>query len=114
VIIIHKGEIVADDKLSNLHQSTGKEQLVAVEFKEHVQKEWLENLTGVLTVKNIPRLADGQEYSIFNIQCSSAEVVKKEILKLVIEKNLNIISLQTTEQTLEEVFRSLTAAEKTI
>ena len=102
VIIINKGEIVADDKLSNLQKSGDKQQSVTVEFKETIPAEWLERLHGVIKVKNV-------QYSMFNIQCSNAEAVKKQILQLAMDKNLNIVSLQSREQSLEDVFRSLTA-----
>src|SRR4026208_1066317 len=46
VIIINKGEIVADDKLSNLQKSGDKQQSVTVEFKETIPAEWLERLHG--------------------------------------------------------------------
>jgi len=101
VIIINKGEIVADDTLSNLQKTGDKQQSITVEFKEPVQIEWLQKLQSVNSVKNI-------QYSMFNIQCSNAEAVKKQILQLAIEKNLNIVSLQSAEQSLEEIFRTLT------
>jgi ABC-2 type transport system ATP-binding protein len=101
VIIINKGEIVADDTLSNLQKTGDNQQSITVEFKEPVQIEWLQKLQSVNSVKNI-------QYSMFNIQCSNAEAVKKQILQLAIEKNLNIVSLQSAEQSLEEIFRTLT------
>lgn len=101
VIIIHKGDIVADERLSKL-QKTGKDsRSVLVEFKEAVQKEWLESLPAVVEVKNI-------QNSMFNIQCSDAELVKKQILQLSIDRNLNIVSLQSAGQGLEDIFRELT------
>jgi ABC-2 type transport system ATP-binding protein len=101
VIIINKGEIVADDTLSKLQSAADSQQSVTVAFKETVQIDWLKNLNGVSSVKNI-------QASMFNIQCSNAESVKKQLLQLAIEKNLNIISLQSVEQSLEEIFRTLT------
>ncbi|HMK27869.1 MAG TPA: gliding motility-associated ABC transporter ATP-binding subunit GldA [Chitinophagaceae bacterium] len=103
VIIIHKGELVADDKLSVLQKASEKQLSVKVEFKEVVPIDWLKNLQDVSSVVNI-------QHSIFNIQCSNAELVKKQIFQLAIEKNLNIISLQTEGQSLEDVFRSLTVS----
>jgi len=103
VIIINKGEIVADDKLVNLQRSDDRQQSVIVEFKEAVNTDWLKNLAGVSGVKNI-------QYSTFNIQCSDAGSVKKQLLQLAIDKNLNIVSLQSREQSLEDVFRNLTAS----
>jgi ABC-2 type transport system ATP-binding protein len=108
VIIINKGEIVADDKLSNLQKAGDKQQSITVEFKEAIQKDWLEKLNGVSSVKNILQKESSGQSSIFSIQCSNAELVKKQILQLAIEKNLNIVSLQSAEQSLEEIFRTLT------
>jgi len=101
VIIINKGELVADDKLSNLQKVNETLLSVKVEFKEIIQIDWLKNLENVTSVNNI-------QQTIFNIQCSNAELVKKQILQLAIEKNLNIISLQSEEHSLEDIFRSLT------
>ena len=108
VIIINKGEIVADDKLSNLQKAGDKQQSITVEFKEAIQKDWLEKLNGVSSVKNILQKESNGQSSTFSIQCSNAELVKKQILQLAIEKNLNIVSLQSAEQSLEEIFRTLT------
>jgi ABC-2 type transport system ATP-binding protein len=102
VIIINKGNIVADDSLSNLQKGSSSLQTIAVNFKEAVNSEWLSSLTSVTTVKNT-------QQSMFNIQCSNAEAVKKQILQLAIDKNLNIVSLQSeSSSSLEEVFRELT------
>lgn len=105
VIIINKGEIVADDKLSNLRKSGNNRQSVTVEFKETVQQEWLQNLDQVSSVKHV-------QQSAYNIKCLNAESVKKQLLQLAIEKNLNIVSLQSEGHSLEDVFRSLTANKK--
>jgi ABC-2 type transport system ATP-binding protein len=101
VIIIHKGNIVADDTLQAIRQAEKNQQSIAVEFKEKVNTEWLKMLPGVSNV-NTTLL------STFHIQCSNAEVVKKQILQLAIDKNLNIVSLQSKNQSLEEVFKALT------
>ena len=101
VIIINKGELVADDKLSNLQKVSNTQHSVKVEFKEAVDTALLTSLNNVLAVKNI-------QLSIFNIQCSDAESVKKQILQLALDKNLNIVSLQSENQSLENIFKTLT------
>jgi ABC-2 type transport system ATP-binding protein len=101
VIIINKGNIVADDKLSKLQQAGSKQQVVKVEFKEKINEDWIKNLSGILGVNNI-------QSSIFNIQCLDAELIKKQILQLAIDRNLNIISLQSENQSLENIFKALT------
>lgn len=118
VIIINKGSIVANDTLANLQKTGSALQTIEVTFKEKIAIEWLKDLEGVDTVKNIPVRTDhqGGQYSIFKIQClpagqagANAEMVKKQILQLAIDKNLNIISLQSeTTGSLEDIFRTLT------
>ncbi len=101
VIIINRGNIVADDLLSNLQKANPAIQTVAVQFKESVSIDWLSNLQAVTNIKHT---APGS----FSIQCTNAETIKKQLLQLSIDKNLNIVSLQSIEHSLEEVFRELT------
>ncbi len=101
VIIINRGNIVADDLLSNLQKNNAGQQQVMVEFKEVVDMQLLKELSGVDAIQNV-------QYSMFDIQCSNAGAVKKQLLQLAIDKNLNIVSLQSGGQSLENVFRELT------
>ena len=53
VIIINKGKLVADDKLSNLRQQSSSSNIVKVSFKESIDKSWLEQLPAVKSVNKI-------------------------------------------------------------
>ncbi len=101
VIIINKGNIVADDKLQNLQRSSLGSQYVTVEFKEVIDVQLLKKMKDVIEVKNV-------QQSTLNIQCSNADSVRKQLLQLSIDHNLNIVSLQSETQNLETVFKSLT------
>lgn len=101
VIIINKGTIVADDKLSRLKQSDAKQQVVKVAFKETINEDWLKELNGV-------QIINTTQSNVYHLQCSDAEQLKKQLLQLAIDKNLNIISLQSEDSNLEHVFRNLT------
>ena len=101
VIIINKGTIVADDKLSNL-QSGNTTQTVEVSFKEALEAAWLERLQGSKTVAKI-------DANSWEIETDDAEGLRKQILQMAIKHNLNIVSLQSGSKSLEDVFRSLTA-----
>ncbi len=101
VIIINKGELVADDKLSNLQKGNKDNHKVVVQFKEVIDKSFLENLNGVTKVEQL-------QTAHYKLQTADPESVRKQILQLAMDKNLNIISLQSEGQTLEDVFRSLT------
>jgi ABC-2 type transport system ATP-binding protein len=74
---------------------------VKVVFKEVVDTDWLNKLESVTGI-------NFTDSSVFNIQCTNAELVKKQILQLAIDKNLNIVSLQSENQSLENIFKTLT------
>jgi ABC-2 type transport system ATP-binding protein len=101
VIIINKGNIVADDKLTNLQRSQQEQQFVKVEFKEKVAISILEKLQGVEKITNV-------QSSLFNIQGKDADALKKQLLQVAVENNLNIVSLQSESQSLENIFKTLT------
>jgi ABC-2 type transport system ATP-binding protein len=104
VIIISKGKIVADDKLSNLQNASGSN-FVKVGFKEVLEAEWLRRLNAVRSVNKI----DAHNWSL---ETDEPEAVRKQLLELSLQHNLNIVSLQSENQSLEEVFRTLTNANK--
>jgi len=101
VIIIDKGRLVADDSLDNLQKATKKSHAVIIRFKEDVGKEVIEKIREVSFVEQTTG-------STFKLQTPNPEVVRKQILELALLHNLNIVSLQSEEQSLEDVFRSLT------
>ncbi len=103
VIIINKGKIVADDQLSNLQKNTSTVTVVKVGFKEPLEQEWLKRLQGVKGVHK----TDTYHWSI---ETDEPELVRKQLLELALQHNLNIVSLQNESQRLEEVFRSLTSS----
>jgi ABC-2 type transport system ATP-binding protein len=99
-IIINKGILVADNLLGNL-RTQANSNTVKITFKEDVKAQWLEQLEGVTSVKNT-------DPPHWELQCHDPVVVKKQLLELALQNNLNIVSLQSESQSLEEVFRSLT------
>lgn len=101
VIIINKGNIVADDSLKHLRSQSGDLQSVEVEFKTNPDISLLEKLPGATSVKKISA-------AVFSIQCNNAENMKKQLLQLSIDAGLDVVSLQTASQNLEAVFKSLT------
>ena len=100
VIIINKGEIVADDKLSNLrNRSTSN--IVKVSFKETVDKTVLQNLSAAKSVKEV-------DANNWLFETDNPEQLRKQILELSLQHNLNIVSLHSESRSLEDVFRTLT------
>jgi ABC-2 type transport system ATP-binding protein len=101
VIIINKGKLVADDTLSVLRNQSQNNQVVKVEFKEAIDEGLLQSLQGVQSVNKI----NDREWEL---ACTHANDVKRVLLEMSLQHNLNIVSLQSGEQRLEEVFRNLT------
>ena len=101
VIIINKGKIVADDTLTNLQNGSSDKHIVAIEFGGGATLEMLNNLADVTTVKQLSE-------NNFQLSTHNPEAVRKQLLQLSINNNLNIISLQSQSNSLEEIFRSLT------
>ena len=101
VIIINKGELVADDKLSNLRQHSSPSNTVKVSFKESIDKSWLDQLSAARSVNKI-------DANNWQLATDNPEQLRKQIFELSLQHNLNIVSLQSDSQSLEDVFRSLT------
>ena len=100
VIIINKGKIVADDKLSNLQKQSSLN-IVRVSFKEPLEQEWLQRLKGIKSINKL------DAYS-WSLETDEPELVRKQVLEMSLQHNLNIVSLHSENQSLEEVFRNLT------
>jgi len=101
VIIINKGKIVADDSLTNLQKTKTGEHNVVVSFKEEISIDLLRELN---EVSNIEQL----QTTNFKLQTRNPESVRKQLLELSLKNNLNIVSLQSESNSLEEIFKSLT------
>lgn len=101
VIIINKGSIVADDRLANLQKGRGEKHIVSVQFSEAVSASLLQQ------IKEVTRVT-GPVAGSWQLETAHPDVVRKQLLTLAVEHNLNIVSLQTEGQSLEQVFRTLT------
>lgn len=101
VIIINKGQLVADDKLSNLRNRSSSSNIVKVSFKEALEAEWLQRLSAGQTVNKV-------DTNTWRIATSKPEELRKQLLELSLQHNLNIVSLQTEGSSLEDIFRQLT------
>lgn len=100
VIIINKGELVADDTLSNL-QKSNQSNVVRVSFRESLEPTWLERLPAVM------KASKGAD-NTWQLITSDPGLARKQLLELALKENLNIVSLQTEGNNLEEIFRTLT------
>lgn len=101
VIIINKGNLVADDRIDALQGKDRHTELLSVQFEKPVDPGIIQSLNGELLLN-----ADGRG---FQLKTTNAEEAKKQVLELSLQHNLNIVSLQSGDHRLEEVFRQLTS-----
>jgi ABC-2 type transport system ATP-binding protein len=103
VIVINQGEIVADDRVNNLLKLQGKANVV-VEFADEVSEEALSMLAGV---EKVTRLEKG----LYRLIAKEGADLRPEVFHFASEQKLSLIGLKQEENTLEDIFRSLTVKE---
>jgi ABC-2 type transport system ATP-binding protein len=103
VIVINRGEIVADDTVNNLIKQTGNVN-VEVEFEGEVNEDDLRMLPGV---ERVIQLRKG----CYRLSAKEGFDLRPEVFRFAADKKLSLIGLKQEENTLEEIFRSLTSKE---
>ncbi len=101
VIIINKGEIVANTTTYELRNNSGNNQIINVEFDKSILPSLLKSIKGVKSVENI----NGNSWTI---TASSALDIRPEIFQFAVQNNLTVLTITKTIQSLEEVFQQLT------
>ena len=102
IIIINKGEIVADDSTNNIHLNLGDNlQTVLVEFKSSVDQEFIKQIPGVQKVKMINKTS-------WIIQGLGNQDIRPDIFQFAVKNKLTVLSLQEQEKSLEQIFREFT------
>ena len=102
VIIINKGEIVANDIPSNLKTSNNiKAQSIIVEFDKKIDAELFRNITGIDLTKKVNDFT-------WIIEHVNTFDIRPELFNLAVKNNLTVLSMQKVDKRLEDVFRELT------
>jgi ABC-2 type transport system ATP-binding protein len=101
VIVINKGEIVADNTLVNILQAQGGGIVIIVQFEKSVNIDQLKLLPAVRDVYEL----EGFKYKI--VPEGSVDL-RPEIFRFAADNGLSLIGLKQEEGTLENVFRDLT------
>jgi ABC-2 type transport system ATP-binding protein len=101
VVIINKGKLVANDSITALRSGMGQSKHIRVCFQENVSESVLTSLPAAINVK-------ATDENNWEIQTNAPDNLRKQLMELSLQQNLNIVSLQSGEQSLEELFRQLT------
>ena len=99
VVIINKGNIVADDKIEKLQQLNKNEKIFIVEFNKSIDK------TLLLQIGSIVKCQDLQDNKW---KINSNDDIRNKIFDFAVKNNISLLSLNEEKQSLEDIFRHLT------
>ncbi len=99
VLIINKGNLVADKKLSDLKASNTQE--IIVEFDYRVETQLLETLPNITTVTNTNNF-------VYELSFSTTKDMRPAIFDFAHDNGLKILQLNPKHKNLESLFRELT------
>ncbi|NVN19720.1 gliding motility-associated ABC transporter ATP-binding subunit GldA [Muricauda sp. HICW] len=100
VIIINKGELVADKKLEELREA--EEQIIEVEFDYRVEEQLLQQMPNVSNVKNIGGF-------VYEITFNTSKDMRPAVFDFAHDNKLKTLQLSRKNKNLESLFTELTA-----
>ena len=99
VIIINKGEIVVDKKITDLKQN--QQQVIQVTFDYKLEEQFIKRLPNITSFKNTSE-------NNWTITFNTTEDMRPVIFDFAQENGLKILGLNIQNQNLEKLFRELT------
>jgi ABC-2 type transport system ATP-binding protein len=100
VLIIHKGEIVLNQVLNDLRKD--QKQIIEVSFDYRVETEALARIPKVQKVKNT------HEFE-YEIQIEGNQDLRPAVFDFANDSGLKILKMQLKNESLEQLFKSLTS-----
>ncbi len=101
VIIINRGNIVADNSVEALKQGLAQGGVLLVGFNTSVSDASLK------AIKHVDRVEPDSGHS-WKLHTRNPDALRKALMQWALAEDVTITSMQTEAQSLEEVFRSLT------
>ena len=107
VIIIHEGRIVAEDRIENLSSTIGGAKRIRLEVAGPAEKvtERLRQIKGVQRVRY-----DGSHYTV---EYPAGQDLRSQITEAIVQGGWTLLSLESVEMSLEDIFLKLTTEEET-
>lgn len=100
VIMINKGEIVADESANEIGSTKDNTSTILLELDRIPNLELLNSIEGVLKIKNL-------DQNRLLIESTTKKDIRPLLFNFAVENELTILSLQKKEKSLEEVFQEL-------
>ncbi len=107
VIIIHEGRIVAQDRIENLSSMIGGSRRIRLEVEGPPEKvaERLRHIEGVHQVS--------YQDAHYIVECSAGQDPRGKIMESIVQGGWTLLSLESIEMSLEDIFLKLTTEEET-
>ncbi len=105
VVIIHEGQIVAEDKIENLSTILSGSRNIRLEVQGPAD-EVTARLRKIDSIRNVR-----YEEPYFFVECSPEQDVRPGIMKAIVEGNWVLLGMESVEMSLEDIFLELTAEE---
>jgi ABC-2 type transport system ATP-binding protein len=102
IVVINKGQIVANDTTENIKKKIGgNQQIIVVEFNSKPDVKKIEAVEGVEKVA----IKDGK---LYEITAKKDVDIRSNLFNMAVKNKLTVLSMQEKGQTLEEIFQVLT------
>jgi ABC-2 type transport system ATP-binding protein len=101
VMIINKGEIVANDTIDMLQNRIKGETLVTVEFSQSIDNQCLLKISNV---KNVKILGDNK----YQLASDMSKDIRAEIFRFAVDNNLTLLEMHKEVFSVADVFQELT------
>ena len=101
VIIINKGQIVANKTIVELQKSQGNRKLITVEFDKKAEKKELMKIGNVLDTREL-------KVNKYQIYSDAKFDLRPAIFEFAVNNKLTVLQMNIEEQKLESIFQELT------
>ncbi len=109
VLIIHEGQVVAEDKPENLGERLQGVERTEVEIRGP-RAQVVQMLRGLKGVTNVTWSGDGDKIT-YTLEAKHGSDVREELAKGVVQRNWGLLRLSPIAMSLEEIFLKLTVQE---
>jgi ABC-2 type transport system ATP-binding protein len=111
VVIIHEGQIVAVDEPANLGSRLRGVERIELDVKGP-RKQIVGALGALDGVRGVERLDSGDGYSSYVVEAEPRTEVRAQLAVTVVEGGWDLLRLESSGMTLEEIFLRLTTSEE--
>jgi ABC-2 type transport system ATP-binding protein len=101
VVIINRGQLVADSEVALLNSKAKDARVIMVQFENQINPELLKKLPGVTQVTNV-------QGNAYRLTARPNTDVRSEVFRLAAEQKWGLLELKQEENSLEKIFQELT------